>query len=402
MTELPLGKPESQELEFKSRQVLEDFRGVVLARAVAAMMNGDGGVIWVGVRERSERAVDVEPIADPKGEIRRSWDHLGDVLEPKPTHDDLAIEHVPCAGGAVLRFEIFSRADRGPVAVLQRQARLYPLRTGARTRLMTHEELAARFRKAGTAAGDPARQLEAARDEIRKVREADASLGGSRFLLSAVLAPPPEGGIDVLGREVRELLKDPGKIKVSGDLYASVVHPRIDEWTEQRKSPRSLTAGDPAYRALEVFGAGRTTFRSNLRALARPLLPGMHEDLSEIQPVVLLGLVVSFARVSAKLFGLVKPVKRDRVVLDLSLTVSPREHWVLRPGSPQANLFADPVELGDYELPVPTDVAWPEFDEDPDRVAAGLVARLYQDFGLSREDLPKFYDPRSGRFTLWE
>ena len=50
MTEAPTGQRESSVLEFKDERALGD--GWTVAREVAAMLNSQGGVIWIGVPEQ--------------------------------------------------------------------------------------------------------------------------------------------------------------------------------------------------------------------------------------------------------------------------------------------------------------------------------------------------------------
>ena len=48
----------------------------IVARGVVAMLNADGGEVWVGLREENERAVVVESIQDREREARRLLDYL--------------------------------------------------------------------------------------------------------------------------------------------------------------------------------------------------------------------------------------------------------------------------------------------------------------------------------------
>lgn len=77
---IPLGQKEGPRLELKGADVLKDPEKI--AREIVAMLNAEGGEVWVGLREEGNRAVAVEEIADPEGEQRRLLDFLGDVVEP--------------------------------------------------------------------------------------------------------------------------------------------------------------------------------------------------------------------------------------------------------------------------------------------------------------------------------
>jgi len=400
MSGLPLGKLEGQRLEFKSAQAIENLAGLTIARSVAAMLNAEGGEIWIGVQEERETATALQSIPEPEAAVRRLWDHLIDVLEPKPASDALRIEAVPWERGVVLRMTCRPQTSSGPVAVLQKQARLYLIRTGARVRNLSREELSGFFVREASGSGAWSDPVSKGRDELRERLKDANQPGGSRFWLGARLVSTVAKSIDVYGSEVDLLLRDPQRIGVSGQEYASVVSSRIEETQRSKRPPHTRRMGNIERRALEVIATGTTIFTCQLSALAAPRVPGSRIEPHEVDPVVLMGMSASFARFTRGIFELAAAAEDDEVLIGLALTLDSR--WLLRPGVPPRNQMAAPVELTDYQPSEEIREAWSVFAESPDRVGVRILARLYHDFGLRREDLPPFYDESSGRVTLWD
>src|SRR6185295_20094854 len=87
-------------LEFKGIDALKDPEKI--AREVVAMLNAQGGKVWVGLREEDGRAVAVEPIADPEREKGRLLNYLVDTIEPAISNSMVNIEVQDQGQGAVL------------------------------------------------------------------------------------------------------------------------------------------------------------------------------------------------------------------------------------------------------------------------------------------------------------
>jgi hypothetical protein len=66
---IPLGERESQKLEFKSSAILEQPDKI--AKEVVAMLNAEGGEVWIGIREDEARAVECEPIRNAESAADR-------------------------------------------------------------------------------------------------------------------------------------------------------------------------------------------------------------------------------------------------------------------------------------------------------------------------------------------
>lgn len=140
--DIPLGKKEGPRLEFKGAAALKAPK--VLGHGIVAMLNAEGGEVWVGLREENERAVAIDPIADPEGERRRLLDHLVDAIEPWLSAE-IEVESQPSEEGFVLRIVARPEPRHRPYALLKSGGRQYVIRVGPRIRPMTREELKRRF-----------------------------------------------------------------------------------------------------------------------------------------------------------------------------------------------------------------------------------------------------------------
>jgi predicted HTH transcriptional regulator len=88
----PVGQRESQHLEFKSKDALKHLASV--GREVVAMLNSEGGDVWVGLREADGVAVTLEPIKNLDREIGRLRDHFSDSIEPAPGPGEIDFDKI--------------------------------------------------------------------------------------------------------------------------------------------------------------------------------------------------------------------------------------------------------------------------------------------------------------------
>jgi hypothetical protein len=112
---IPLGEPETERREFKSRDVLKHLPNV--SREVVGMLNSIGGDIWIGLAEEHGRATGVETIENAAREVNRLRDHLVDAIEPSPTSREVVVEQISHRDmGHVLKIHVNPTRGRGPYA----------------------------------------------------------------------------------------------------------------------------------------------------------------------------------------------------------------------------------------------------------------------------------------------
>jgi hypothetical protein len=387
--EIPLGKKEDLHLEFKSADSLKDPEKI--AREVVAMLNADGGEVWVGLGEEEERAVLVESIPDVERESRRLHDYLVDVIEPPPDAQEVrVIIRESDEGKNLLCIETMPSSHRKPYAFLRKGGRFYVTRVGARIRPMTREEILSK-QPDGLDAGVERAELAllAARKEV---------LASGRQILWLRFEPGVEISLDIQSRMLEEILQDP---RVSGN--------RFPGWnfasflSRPRPQQDALIAADEG-RQVTIRRDGGLIFDASLTAL---LWQG---EENEIWPLALLEYIVSSFRISRSVYReALRP--QDPVAVDLALAGG--KGWKLRAGTPGAGTMGAmffrlryPIrtftESADLVLTQPLTFRFEEIDREPDRCGYRLIERVYEAFGIRREDIPNLFDSESGRLVLPE
>src|SRR3954451_2279431 len=143
MSKIPLGKSEDVHLEFKAAEALKDPEKI--AREVVAMLNADGGEVWVGLREEDGVAVAVEEIPEPELSRQSLRDFLVSTVEPSPSPGEIEIDPIPSPKGSILRLRARPDASRKPYALLRRSGRAFWMRVADRLRVMDREEIRKSF-----------------------------------------------------------------------------------------------------------------------------------------------------------------------------------------------------------------------------------------------------------------
>lgn len=389
MTRLPLGEKESQRLELKGRDALKDRHRI--GREVVAMLNAEGGEVWVGLAEEDGRAVKVEPIENAETERRMLRDFLVDSIEPSPGHSEVEV-HAEDADqrGQVLRVEVRPTVERKPYALLKQGGRWYVTRVGDRLRPMTRDEVF------GAAEGEN-RRNEELQVTIRKVIELRKKVLESpepTFWLH--LAPSPPLQIDLHAPTLREIAVEPTITKNRNAGWTFVRATEEPHLTKGRLSWRT------AYRReTEIKEDGSLTCRAPLASLY-----WKGDDPKEIWPLVLLELPISAFRVASVLY---EEYRRSggsggHVIADLVLRGL--QGWRLRGGSPRSllwfggtNEYQDAIDLT-WEDPLVFSLE--EVIDEHDRCGFRLVRRVYEAFGFYEDAIPQEFDRKTGRLVLPE
>ena len=137
---IPLGRKEDLHLEFTSADALR--RPELIGREVAAMLNAEGGEVWVGFRDQEGTAVELEGVANPGREADALLGSLIDRLEPSPLPEEVRVEPVPLDQGlAVLRIRVDPRPERRPYALIRSGGRHFQVRVGSRIRPLARQEI---------------------------------------------------------------------------------------------------------------------------------------------------------------------------------------------------------------------------------------------------------------------
>jgi Schlafen, AlbA_2 len=407
--EVPLGRKEGQHLEFKAAAALE--RPDIIARSVGAMLNSEGGEVWIGLREEKGRAVVEEPI-DRLSERQRSLrDYLLDTIEPPLRNEDFRVEPVGVKGDRGLLVVKLSRvAKRGPYCHVKSGGRFFTVRVGDRLRPMTRLEIAEAFREVGASESDRDRKL--AEADARLAREEGALQGQAGELFRIRIQPIDACTIDLQGLGKSDYLTDARR---SGNREAGFNFAHAYEASGRRPRPRTV-AGRPEIHIgtaesaeLSVFGDGGIVFAVPLASL-EGWLSGSPNHLKAchlLHPISMGEYTASVFRLAAAVYSDPGLGSCDAGAPILArLAVFGLRDWVLLPGPFQNQLFnqhrAARLSASDYVRARSLVVSVDGIRNAPDRYAFRLLRDLYEAFGFYEEDLPPEFDRATGRLMLSE
>ncbi len=380
--ELPLGRKEDFHLEFKAREALKDPEKI--AREVVAFLNAEGGEVWVGLREENGRAVAVEPIADPDRDARRLLDYLIETVEPSPA-TEIRVEVIEAEGeGPVLQVAVRPEQGRGPYAFLRKGGRHFVKRIADRIRPMSREEV--------FGAKDDRDQSSPLRNTVERARaERNRRQEQEKAGLWLRLEPAEPIEIDLQDPRVETLLSEP---ESSGNRREGWTFSRFQFRPEVRRD--HLSTAPEELLSVEIHRQGRITFSAPL-----PVLQERGEP-REIWPPVLSELVVSALRVAAEVYrGVFSP--EAAIVVDVALIGV--KGWRLRPGTPVSLTrfrLIPPAQFEDDDFLLDRPLVVPAGDllDNPDSIGYRLIERVYEAFGLRREQIPQVFDPVTRRLVL--
>jgi hypothetical protein len=384
---IPLGEKEDHRREFKSALALKDPE--IIARGVVAMLNAEGGEVWVGLREEGERAVAIEPILDAEREARRLQDSLVDTVEPSLLGEEVRVDSVPTEEGAILRVTARPQEGRKPYAFTKRGGWHFVVRVGGRTRPMAREEIKRWFSSAGAMRGQ---DLENAKKRILEGRERLRERGDE--YLWVALEPAADLDLDLQDRTLQVLFEEPS---LTRNRRAGFNFAMPYSQLPQRKSGRLVIwdeGGDR--RVVEIKRNGGMTFGGPLASLF------WKKGAGELWSLSLLEYPISAFRIASAVYG-GKLQPEARIVADLALfgieglklkVESPQNRWM---PSGEPKIFEESKDLV-VELAFSAE----QIRQEPDRCGYRLVERVFEAFGYGREQIPEEFDQKTGRLVLPE
>lgn len=391
-TPLPLGEHETQTLEFKAAEALS--KPFTISREVVAMLNAQGGELWIGLREDQGIAVEAQPIAGAEIERKKLLDHLMETIEPRHSPGEIQVEVVPAgpSRSGLLRLRIQPEEEHRPFALLHQGGRQYLLRVDHRTRPMTREEV---FLRSRTPAGPSPTEVQLER--LRDLRDAVVRTEPAGLWVAA--APVPACKLDLQARELVQLLDDPTASgnRASGWNYRMPNGAGFD----RKLDPDRLENRIQGHFWIRIHVDGCIEFWSAIQHLHHGT-----EGRKEIYPLALLEFVTSIARLAAHVYAVKEQAPPQAVWFDGSL-VAPG--WEL-PAYPRGTTgYRDPLhglpgelESGRWSPPAPLRFEWEDLSSQPDHAGYMLVRQVYRAFDLPEDRIPQAYDRIQRRLVLPE
>lgn len=390
-SQIPIGQRENQQLEFKSRDALRHLASV--GRAVVAMLNSEGGDVWIGLREADGVAVTLEPIHNLDQEIGRLRDHFSDSIEPAPGPREVDFEKVEEPGvGAALRLRIQPVSDSGPRALREGAARLFIRRVGDRVRPMSHEEIASRFMAQHTRRDDVASE---ANHKMLDARDHWLSKGRALWLRIQ-----PLNDLEIRFRsedDFRKYFADP---RVTGNRAAGWNF--VNPYERLKREGSALSHGNEGH-GVRICRDGTVEFTVPIENLHWKSASGRTDaEANEIWPFCLLEYPISIFRLASTLYRDHAHQRLGPVLADMALFGL--QGWTLRPYSPRSFGYRlhspKPFDEENLLLPKPLTFQPDEILREPDRCGFRLVQQVYERFGYWEKEVPQEFDRESGRLVF--
>ena len=390
---VPIGRREGLKLEFKSVGSLD--RPLSIAREVVAMLNAEGGKVWIGLSETDGIATREENVPDAGKQKDRLWNVFLEKIDPEP-REDVLIEVVSGSGGvSLLCIDVRRDEKRGPYA-LRGESLLFLRRVDHRVRAMTREEIL----------GKEPSTLDEATRALGLRRDAILALPDDRFWLA--FQPSPPGALDAsaLKVRVRDLLSDPTR---AGN--------RRSGWNYGLPSSRDLrlegnaAAGTRVAREdvdggkVAIAGDGCVEFEIPLSFLENDQKLDRRET-RELHPLALLEYVVSATRLVRALREPLEELGLQNVSFLVDFAITRAKGWTIPEYAPGTHGYRlpktwPPHELGEVlqpraRLQFPVE----QLASNPDRVGFRVVKEIYEILGLTDDRIPAAYDRAREFLTL--
>lgn len=389
---LDMSEPEGMQLAYEDVRVLERPR--VLVRDVAAMLNAQGGTIWVGVREEGGFPVEFQGVPDAPAQRRRVEDALADLLEPAWSGELGQVDVVTIGGKTLLVITCHASADGRPFALVGAGGREFVTRVGAHVRELSRDELTRAFASA-TPMVAPAEFALQVIEEFRG-RVMDRRRFADRFWM---LATPDEPlrlpfDDDPFRAELLELLAIPER---SGNQRGFTVVQRV---LPPRVGAEAAWVGDPDDVRWSLGFDARGTLRFHVPLDVPAFNTPLRSRETRLWPYAFCQLPVSFLRLLDALYELGRIP--DATALRLDVGLAGARGWTLGPASPNTirhRVDARALEQDEIVWTDPVRFARADLREH-DRVAWRAVTRLYRAFGHQADDLPREWDRETKRLDL--
>lgn len=201
---------EDEDLDYKATHYSADPAGrAELTKDVAALANGIGGVLVLGLAEdrRSLFPTAVTPVEFTDGKLRQIRQAVASNLRPTPRIELFPKHDQPGSNQGILAIAVPRSLD-APHAVLDQPRLSYPRRDGSTTRWLTEAEVATAYRRRFQQLADRQDQLVRVDQDVEGAvenLELAAPRKGNEPVLTVALVPDIPGGMVVDHASVRRV-----------------------------------------------------------------------------------------------------------------------------------------------------------------------------------------------------
>ncbi len=374
---IPLGEREGQHLEFKAAEIVRNPESI--AKSVVALLNAEGGDLWIGLHEQNEYATGLDPVPDAEAAARSIRDHVLDTVEPAPSGKEVSIEVVRHESGArVVRVRVEPIRDRVPYAYVRGTARHFVVRVGSRVRPMERDEI---LRESP---GEPA---------LANVERKLLAESGREEGLTVRVQPLTDRPRLLEVADFSDLLMYGEK---SGNRRAETgAWTFANKWQNPAHEPGRLVQKTGTMKSVTLAQDGSMSLHVARNHLRHEGLQGAVDD---VYPFAVLEYPTSVIRLAATVYA--KAGVECREVMAHLALVGIRG-WTLRPGSPRLVVFRESTRFQEDDFVGRLHrFRMQELREQPDRCAAALWQEVYWAFGYGPADWPPEYDAATGRLAI--
>jgi hypothetical protein len=406
---LPLHEKESLQLEFKGADALKNPEKI--AREVVAMLNADGGKIWIGLRDEGGRAVAVESIPESEANIRSLLDFLVDSIEPSPAYSEVKIESVSLGQEVVLCVAVTPDRQRKPYGLIRKGGRFFWTRIEDRIRLMDREEIRRAFAKPNRSSDALDRAEQALAEELKKLQAERHQKSDQIFWLR--VKPAPDFSLNLDALLASDLLIDP---TLTGNRRAGQNFTAAYTWggRHPQRAAHQLIVGKEDVFQLSIRRHEGIEFRAPLGTFHA----GVEDKIapSPLEGLALLEYPISLFRLLGKMLEdgelWEESIPQETVFL-ATVALLGLEGWSLRPFSYQPGrsqgswldyLRNKPrfFDRPDFTLEKPVPMRAVDVKTSPDWCGFRLIRLIYEDFGYGADEMPPEFDQKVGRLILPE
>lgn len=400
-----IGTPEGQRLEFKGAASMRNPKGRrKIAKEVVAMLNAQGGNLWVGIAEDGDRMIGLEPFGeeDSHHEVALK-DTLLDLIEPRG--GAFEVQRVAVPGGWIVAISI-SPTQKTPISCLREgDNRLFVKRHEDRIRGMEFHEI---HQMMNSLSAEPSRDPHLESLEKALSLKTEFIFKEGYFLFASIHSGNSE--YPNLPADLTDRIHDFARNSCRQHGWSfPILTPSGEGEAHWVKHGKLLVSGIPSstFRLMEISKEGWACFSMGIENLQW----GVPVDFLQAHPTAR-GLInplpfIEYTNSAVRILPILWPeaFKQGNVEIKITLALNNVRGWVLPPYAQDILGYHHPLnpwkEFQESKDLAITKSTWASsVDENPDAVTFQLVEEIYREFGhdpkvipFFKGDPPQFFPP---------